>query len=167
MPWYFNVLINNCHLQRTNIIPDGGNCGLWAFSLVLWRNNKLISKLDDLRTKVNLSPLFEFPSTKIRQKHQHQNVIKDTLANYDWMSYLQDQYSESLDENSAVIESILHTDSTLLTFRDIYTFDAKHAAHPAINNPNEAVKNMCESLKKRYKKRWRRQYICRALKILL
>ena len=69
------------------------------------------------------------------------------------MSYLRDQYSESLNDNSAVIESLLHADSSLLlTFRDIYiyTFDTNHATHPSLNNLNDAVKNICESLNRRY-----------------
>ena len=34
-PSYYSAVVNNCQLHPTNIIPDGGNRGLCAFSLVL------------------------------------------------------------------------------------------------------------------------------------
>ena len=72
-PYYYSAIVNNCQLRPTNIIPDGGNCGLCAFSLVLRSNYDLFNKLDDLRKNINLQPLFEYPSLADYAK---KNILK-------------------------------------------------------------------------------------------
>ena len=129
-PLYYHALINNCQLCPTNVIPDGGNCGLCAFSLVLRDNYDHILKLDDLRRNVGVDPLFRY-----REVSRTNTVIDETqkrifVKNFDWMSYLRLHYAEMLDENSSVIENLLNSDSRITKLRDTYKFDKKYTAHP-------------------------------------
>ena len=131
-PLYYYALVNNCQLRPTNIIPDGGNCGLCAFSLVLRSNYDLISKLNDLRESINLQPLFEYPTFRGYEKKQHSKLKKEILFHFDWMSYLRLHWAEMLDTNSSVIEELLAPNVSLIKMRNMYTFDKNDAAHPNI-----------------------------------
>ena len=131
-PMYYYALVNNCQLRPTNIIPDGGNCGLCAFSLVLRSNYDLISKLSDLRESINLQPLFEYPTFKGYEKKHHSKMKKEILFHFDWMSYLRLHWAEMLDTKSSVIEELLAPNVSLNKMRDMYTFDRNDAAHPNI-----------------------------------
>lgn len=71
---HYCTLVNSYQLYPTSMIPEGVNCGLYAFSLVLQSNYDLINKLDDHGKNVNLQPLFEFPSIKGNDKKQHPEI---------------------------------------------------------------------------------------------
>ena len=151
-PRHYYVLVDNCQLQHTNYVPNGGNYGLYAFSLVLQSNLSLINNLDDLQKSVNLQPLFEFHHLKSRNKKQHPKLKKDSLAKFDWISFLYcHQYSEMLDENSTVIANYLHGNRTLLTLCDTYTFENDHAVYPPPNDVIGIIQVMYKHMKKLYK----------------
>ena len=131
------------------MIPHSGNCGLSAFSLILRDNYHHILKLDDLRHSVNLQPLFEYPSASRTRKITDDALKRKFLKHFDWMSYLCLHYAEMLDENSSVIENLLHSDGQISKLCDIYKFDKNHAAHPCKNE--QKVQSEYNKLKEYYR----------------
>ena len=80
---YYSALVNNYQLHPTNIIPDGGNCGLCVLFLVLQSNYDLFNKLDDLWKSINLQLLFEYSSLVGHEKKQHPKMKKKILFQFD------------------------------------------------------------------------------------